>query len=404
MHMLTTSEAAAAIAAAMPSFGTEQISIAHATGRVLKETVAAERDQPPFDRVTMDGIAIAFAALADGTRHFPVLATQHAGDAMITLSDSSQCIEVMTGAVLPRDSDCVIPVERVRIRDRVAELAPGYQPERHQFIHARGSDHEQGRKVLLPGTLISPLEIAIIASCGLEKITVSKRPVIRVLSTGSELVPAGKPIEPHQVRLSNAPALQAMLQAQRFDDCRHEHLPDEPAVLHQRIAQHLEQAGILILSGGVSMGKADFVPQVLLELGVERVFHKVSQRPGKPIWFGTGPDRQVVFALPGNPVSTLVCCRQYVLPALLAASGRSMPAAEWAVLTDDVTVTAELTSFLPVRLASDVDGIVRARPVVTNTSGDFTALGGTDGYVELAREQGFFPRGAPVPLHRWALP
>jgi molybdopterin molybdotransferase len=161
---------------------------------------------------------------------------------------------------------------------------------------------------------------------------------------------------------------------------------------------------VLILSGGVSMGKADFVPQVLADLGVRTVFHKISQRPGKPMWFGVGPDGQAVFALPGNPVSTLVCCRQYVLPALFDASGRESRKPEWAVLTEDVTFKADLTFFMPVMLQSDVDGSLRARPVPTNTSGDFTALGGTDGYVELAREQSHFPQGSPVPLHRWNAP
>jgi molybdopterin molybdotransferase len=152
------------------------------------------------------------------------------------------------------------------------------------------------------------------------------------------------------------------------------------------------------------MGKADFVPQVLADLGVKAVFHKISQRPGKPMWFGTGPQGQAVFALPGNPVSTLVCCRQYVLPALLDASGRAPRATEWAILTEDVTFAADLTFFMPVTLKSDVDGSLRAKPVPTNTSGDFTSLGGTDGYVELAREQSYFPQGSPVPLHRWNAP
>ena len=403
-RMLGTEEAAAAIAATMPAFGTERVSVQQATGRILRETVRAERDQPPFDRVTMDGIAISFNAIDNGQRSFPVQTTLHAGDPVVELADSTHCIEVMTGGVLPRGTDCVVPVERIRIRDNVAELAPGYRPERRQFIHARASDHAKDTAVLFPGTVISPMAIAIIASCGLSEITVSKQPVIRVLSTGSELLPAGQTIAPHQVRLSNGPALLAMLQAQQFDDCRHEHLLDEPAILQQRIAAHLEAAGVLLLSGGVSMGKKDFVPQVLLELGVKLVFHKISQRPGKPMWYGTGPAGQAVFALPGNPVSTLVCCRHYVLPALLAASGRTLPGPQWAVLTEDVTVSGELTVFQPVRLTSDVDGIVRAQPVATNTSGDFTALGGTDGYVELVREQAFFPRGSPVPLHRWAAP
>jgi molybdopterin molybdotransferase len=402
--MLTTEAARDAIARALPAFDSESIDSSAATGRVLRQAVLAERDQPPFDRVTMDGIAVRYDALARGTRSFRIAGTRHAGDPVATLADGDHAIEIMTGAVLPVGSDCVIPVERINVSRGVAEVEAGYRAERRQFIHGQGSDHREGTRVLGAGTQLTATEIAIVASCGLGTVEVSRQPVIRVLSTGNELVPPGKPVLPHQVRLSNGPALVAMLKQQGFDDCRHEHLPDDPDFLRENIGRLLGEAEILILSGGVSMGKADFVPQVLADLGVETVFHKISQRPGKPMWFGIAPNKQAVFALPGNPVSTLVCCRQYVLPALFEASGRDAPKPEWAILTEDVTFKADLTFFMPVVLHSDVDGTLRARPVPTNTSGDFTALGGTDGYVELVREQSYFPQGSPVPLHRWNAP
>ena len=149
------------------------------------------------------------------------------------------------------------------------------------------------------------------------------------------------------------------------------------------------------------MGKADYIPEVLRDLGVEVVFHKISQRPGKPMWFGIGPQQQVVFALPGNPVSTLVCCRQYVIPALNAATGEREPLPEFANLASEVTFKPRLTNFLPVRLAASVGGPVLAMPVHTNTSGDFAALSGTNGYVELPLEQSHFPAGTTARLYRW---
>jgi molybdopterin molybdotransferase len=193
-----------------------------------------------------------------------------------------------------------------------------------------------------------------------------------------------------------------MLSAQGHTDCAHDHLVDDMDVLRERIATHLDEADVLILSGGVSMGKADYVPEVLSELGVKVVFHKISQRPGKPMWFGVGPDKQAVFALPGNPVSALVCCRQYVIPALAAASEATANPPEFASLASDITFKPDLTCFQPVRLISNAAGQVLAMPVKTNTSGDFTALSGTDGYIELARETNHFPAGTPVFLHRWA--
>ncbi len=401
--MLNTEEAAQAIADAMPAFTVEWVPVAKSTGRILRQAVAAERDQPPFDRVTMDGIAVNFASLDGGNREFAVEATQYAGDPALQLGSHSNCIEIMTGAALPDGADCIIPVERLTIENQIATIEDGYVAEKNQFVHPRGSDYREGHRVLQPHATVSPLDIAVIASCGLETVQVSELPAIRVVSTGNELVPAGQPIAPHQIRMSNGPALIALLQQHGFSDIAHEHLTDEPVALEARLARHLDDAKVLVLSGGVSMGKADFVPQALENLGVRLVFHKIRQRPGKPMWFGIGPNDQAVFALPGNPVSSLVCCRQYVLPALRAASGGLMPEVQQATLTETVTFGADLTFFMPVRITALADGRTGAIPVRTNTSGDFSALSGTYGYVELAREQSDFPAGTAVPLHPWCV-
>lgn len=398
--MLTTSDASAAILAAMPAAATEMVHLESVAGRVLQQTVVAERDQPPFDRVTMDGVAFAFADFDDGMRRFPIQATLAAGDPTLTL-EAGHCIEIMTGASLPNGADCIVPVERISVVDGAAEIEDDYVAKQHQFIHPRGSDHAKGAQLLAPGARISPLDIAIIASCGLTDITVSKAPVIRVVSTGNELVPAGDPIEPHQIRLSNGPAMMALLAQHGYTNSEHDHIVDEPALLKERITEHLDNANVLILSGGVSMGKADYVPQVLEELGVQIIFHKISQRPGKPMWFGIGPQGQAVFALPGNPVSALVCCRQYVVSALNAAAGLREAPPEFASLAQEYVFKPQLTCFLPVKLVSGVGGQLLAMPVRTNTSGDFAALSGTAGYVELALATTTFPAGTGVQLHRW---
>lgn len=398
--MLTTAEALEAVLAAMPDFPAETVDVANLTGRVLRRSIVAERDQPPFDRVMMDGIAIAHSDYAGGARSFPVQASQAAGDPALTLG-AGKAIEIMTGASLPENADCIIPVERIRVADGTATLEDGYKAEQRQFIHPRASDHAAGAELLRSGKCVSPMDIAVIASCGLTEVGVSRAPVIRVISTGNELVPAGEPIQPHQIRMSNGPAIQAMLDRHGYGNCAHDHIVDEPALLRDRISAHLEASDVLVLSGGVSMGKADYVPAVLADLGVELVFHKVSQRPGKPMWFGAGPRGQAVFALPGNPVSALVCCRQYVIPALAKAAAATTSPPEFALLANDVTFKPDLTCFQPVRLVSSAAGQVLAMPVKTNTSGDFTALSATDGYVELAKEHSQFPAGTPVLLHRW---
>ncbi len=398
--MLTTAQAQEAILAAVPRLPTESVSLAAAAGRVLRQTVVAERDQPPFDRVMMDGIAIAHAAFADGRTAFPIQATQAAGDAALTL-DNEAAIEIMTGAALPDGADCIIPVERISVADGVATLEDDYRPEARQFIHPRASDHAVGSELLRPGKQIAPADIAVIASAGLGRVDVSRTATVRVVSTGNELVAAGEPIAPHQIRMSNGPALVALLARHGHHDCAHEHIADDPDALHARIGSHLGEADALILSGGVSMGKADYVPEVLAGLGVKVTFHRISQRPGKPMWFGVGPQGQAVFALPGNPVSALVCCRQYVIPTLEHAAGLVPEPPAFAALASDVAFEPDLTCFQPARLVSNAAGQTLAMPVKTNTSGDFAALSGTDGYVELAREQTHFPAGTSVIVKRW---
>ena len=398
--MLTTGEASTAILAAMPAAATTTVQLQQARGRVLRQTVVAERDQPPFDRVTMDGIAIAYADFDAGKRRFAIQAMQAAGDPALSL-DAGHCIEIMTGASLPNGADCIVPVERISVTDGLAEITADYAAQKDQFVHPRGSDYAKGAQLLTPGARISPMDIAIIASCGLTEVEVSAAPIIRVISTGNELVAAGEAIEPHQIRMSNGPAMVALLEQHGFTQTEHDHIVDQPDVLKERIAEHLASANVLILSGGVSMGKADYVPQVLADLGVELVFHKISQRPGKPMWFGMGPNGQAVFALPGNPVSALVCCRQYVVSALNSAAGlRSLPPV-FASLAQEYVFRPQLTCFLPVKLVSGVGGQLLAMPVQTNTSGDFSALSGTAGYVELPLATDTFAAGTGVQLHRW---
>lgn len=402
--MLSTREASKAIAESIADFGVEDVLLDIACGRILRQSVKAERDQPPFDRVTMDGIALDYGALSSGARKFTISGTQHAGDPVQTLEDKGACIEIMTGAVMPVGADCVIPVERISVDSGVAEVEADYTASQNQFVHTQGSDHAKGTEVLSPGVVIKPMDVAIVASCGLKSVSVGNQPVVGVISTGNELIPPGQSISEYQVRLSNGPALVAMLQNQGFGLCEHEHLVDEPDLLTKSLAAQLDKSDVLILSGGVSMGKADYVPKVLAGLGVKVIFHKISQRPGLPMWFGMGPNKQAVFALPGNPVSTLVCCRQYVLPALFLASGRPARSPEAALLSEDVTFNPNLTCFLPASISNNSDAALVAQPVMTNTSGDFTALHGTDGYVELDKDKSEFPKDTIVPLHRWDAP
>jgi molybdopterin molybdotransferase len=399
--VLTPAEADALIGQHLQCLPIESLPLAQCAGGVLRENIYAERDQPPFDRVDMDGIALDSQAVAAGRRSFRVQATQAAGDPPLTLAASSACIDVMTGAVLPVGCDSVVPVEELTVQEGEAALSAAARAEPWQHVRRRGSDTRQGTLLVPAGTRLRAPEIAIAAAAGMPRIRVSSQPMLAVISTGNELVEPGEPVLAHQVRRSNAYAIVSALREHGFQRVADDHLQDDAEELRERLRFHLETHDVLVLSGGVSMGKFDLVPQVLEELGVHAIFHKVAQRPGKPLWFGIAPSGAAVFGLPGNPVSTLVCLRRYVLPALFSSLGQTPVAAERLALGAPVTVTPPLTHFLPVRLEEDDWGRPWAMPAPTSGSGDFAALAGTDGFVELPPGPNTYKKGFVTRLFRW---
>ncbi len=399
--MLTIAEAEQLIGQHLPCLPVESLPLAQCSGAVLRENIYSERDQPPFDRVVMDGIAFDSAAPREGTRRLRIQAMQAAGDTPLTLASRSSCIEVMTGAVLPGGCDAVVPVEQITVTDGVAQLAADASIEPGQHVHRRGSDTRQGSLLLQTGTRLAAPEIAIAASAGMARIRVSHQPTLAVISTGNELVEPGEAVLPHQVRRSNVYGIIAALRCHGFQRVAEDHVRDDPEALRTRLQFHLDTHDVLILSGGVSAGRFDLVPRVLSELGARTIFHRVAQRPGKPLWFGVAPTGAAVFALPGNPVSTLVCLTRYVIPALFAAMGQSSSEPEKIAIRGPFEVATELPSFLPVRTEADEWGRPWAVPCPTNGSGDFVALGGTVGFVELPPGPATFPQGFVARLYRW---
>lgn len=400
-YRIAVERAEARVRDCVPRCGQERVPLDAALGRILAEPVRAERDQPPFDRVTMDGIAVNAGAVAGGRRRLRVAGTQAAGGAPVPLEASDACIEIMTGAMLPPGADAVVPVERIRRSGDAIEFEAGVAPAPGQNVHRRGSDHRAGAVLLEPGARLGPPELAVLTLSGHADVAVVRAPRIAVVSTGNELRPPGAPIEAFQVRSSNDLAIAGALAARGVPPPTRAWLPDDPATLSAALARLHDEHDWLLLSGGVSMGKYDYVPQVLDSLGVELVFHRILQRPGLPMWFGVSRAGKPVFALPGNPVSSLVCAVRYVGPALDAALGVADRARPRARLATDVEFAPDLTGFLPVALALDAAATLVATPRPTNTSGDFSALAGTDGFVELGRGRDHFPAGSVLPLWRW---
>ena len=399
--MTDVADAEALILDRISALPSETVALDAATGRVLRETVRAERDQPPFDRVTMDGIAIAYRDWKAGVREYRSVGVQAAGVPALELTESGQCVEIMTGAMLPVGADTIIPVERIWRENELVHVELTLDVTARQFVHPRGSDRPQGSTMLAPGTRLGPAEVAILAAAGLASVEVSTAPRVAVISTGDELVEPGKPVAPHQIRSSNDHAIAAALTRRCGATVTRALLKDEREQLLRRIHQLHDAHDALILSGGVSMGQFDLVPGVLEELGVALVFHKIEQRPGRPMWFGVSKDAKPVFALPGNPVSTLVCLYRYVLPALNRSLGLPPAAPEWVRLAEDVSFSPDLTYFLPVMLDQTPDKDMLAWPRPTNTSGDFVSLAGTAGFVELPRGVDTYARNYAARLFRW---
>ncbi|HMP76789.1 MAG TPA: molybdopterin molybdotransferase MoeA [Kiritimatiellia bacterium] len=384
--MLTVAEAEARIMARAALRPVERVSLDRAAGLVLREEIRTDRDLPPFDRATMDGIAIAFAP---GRERFQIEGVQAAGRQAGRLVDPvSGCMEIMTGAMCPDGADTVVPYEDVVIEGGRATLKATV--ERGQYLHRQGTDRKTGDVLLPAGVHLRSPQIAIAASAGLTQVVVAKPPRFAVVSVGDEIVEAGAPVERFQIRPSNAWGIRAALQGLGCPEVELARLPDDPARIEHALADLLARCDGLILSGGVSRGKFDYVPDALERIGVAMDFHKVAQKPGKPMWFGVVPDGKPVFALPGNPVSTLVCFHRYVKPFVLRALGAAEPASAYIAIRGAIQPHPVLTLFLPVTLSAD-----GAEPQAYHGSGDYAALGESDGFIEVS------PTGGPVRYYAW---
>ncbi|HEX8424976.1 molybdopterin molybdotransferase MoeA [Hymenobacter sp.] len=406
--MLSVEEATRRVAATIRPLPPEFLALPLAAGRILREDLHADRDFPPFNRVAMDGIAVRFAAFETGLTEFRIERTQFAGQVPTPLLDPHAATEIMTGAMLPEGTDTVIRYEDLTFR---TDEATGHRfatvqalpPQAGHNVHPRAADRHQGDLLLPAGTHLGAAELAVAATIGATTVAVTRLPRVAVVSTGDELVPIAERPLPHQIRRSNALMLQAAAEqagaiTQTF------HFNDDVAVLQESLPALLAEFDAVILSGGVSKGKADFLPEVLRELGVEQIFHEVQQRPGKPFWFGEKPGGAVVFALPGNPVSTFVNFYRYARPWLLGVQQSttsfetgSIPA----VLATEVSFRPKLTHFLLVRLEYSSSGQLLAHPERAGGSGDLASLLTSNAFLELPPEQELFPAGTILPAWRF---
>jgi len=389
--MVTVEQAEKLILAEAKDFGTETIPFENALGRTLAEDIKADRDLPPFNRVTMDGISVSYAAIERGIQSFKIKATQAAGDTPIDIDHPDECIEIMTGASLPSSVDTIIPYEHINIKDGIAKITtPGAQ--KGQNLHLKGADKKQGDIVAGKQQLITPALISVAASVGKTELLVKKLPRVVVISSGDELVNVDEQPSPIQIRKSNSYTIKAVLRQYKLEaDLLH--IPDNPEITKGKLNYCIANYDIILMTGGISMGKFDYIPKALDEIGVKTIFHKVSQRPGKPFWFGKHENGVLVFAFPGNPVATFMCLHRYFLPWFNASQGLADKQPIYSVLGQSFTFKPDLQYFLQVKLSFSDKGQIIAEAIEGNGSGDFANLADTDAFIELPKGKDEFKQG-----------
>ena len=388
--MISVQQAEDIILSQANDFGRETISYEQALGRILDEDLRADRDLPPFDRPTVDGIAIQYNAYEKGIRSFPIKAIQSAGEPSIPIDSETECIEIMTGAALDRSADTVIRYEDLSINNGIASIT--IDIKKGQNIHLQGRDKKEGEVLVKAHQVITPAIIGIASSIGKTSIAVKKLPKIIIISTGDEMVSPESAPSPYQLRRSNGITIQSVLKKYHIE-ADTLHLNDDYEEIKKEIFRCIHEYDVLIMSGGVSMGKFDYLPQVCEELGIEKLFHKIKQRPGKPFWFGKNNAQKLVFAFPGNPVSVFMCLHRYFIPWLEKSLQIPGSSPQFAVLQNDIEVPFPLQYFVQVKLGNNQLGQLTAESVNTNGSGDFSHLSDTDAFMELPLEQSSFKKG-----------
>jgi molybdopterin molybdotransferase len=394
--MISVQEAQKIVLKNSLDFGSEKIPFIKSVGRVLKEDILADRDFPPFNRVSMDGIALDYSSFKNGERAFFIEGIQPAGSPQISLSNNKNCIEVMTGAVLPANTNVVIRYEDVLIEHGIAKIQIE-EVSYFQNIHEKGKDRKEGDILIQKNKRIAASEIGVLATVGSSKVMVAKQPKVMIISTGDELVGVNETPLDHQIRMSNVYTLVSLLDRLHVSS-KTDHISDDKPILKKKIKEYLKEFDVLLFSGAVSKGKFDFLPEVFKELGVEKLFHKVSQRPGKPFWFGQMKTCRL-FAFPGNPISTFANCLAYFYPWYFKSLGVNTTE-ETAILTENVSFKPNLTYFLQVKLTHK-NGHLLATPIKGNGSGDLASLVNSDAFIQLPKDKNEYKKGENYPIIRY---
>lgn len=387
--MLTLKEAEELLNSCLPAKKKIFLPPEEALGSVLAEDIIDPRPSPPAPRALMDGFALSSALAASRRGRLAVAGMALAGEPQKTLVPQT-AMEIATGAILPLGADAVVAYEEACRQGHEVELS--FLPLSSHHVEQTGAQHAAGAVVLDAGTELKAPAIAALASAGRDKAPVWARPKVALLATGDEILPLGIPAAGHQVYASHGPAMVSALRKKGYDAqaslCR-----DEPESLAKAMEKNLLQSEVLLVTGGISKGRADRVPSTLAALGAEIIFREIAVRPGKPFLFARCGDK-AIFGLPGQPQSALITFFRLVLPWLEKSQGKHVLPGRRYLKKGLISSPAEgWTWFVPVQESEE--GLV---PAASASSGDWGALARSDGFVEVPAP---VPQDAPLPFYPW---
>ena len=339
--MISVEEAKGLVREQVGALPPVRVPLPQAAGRILAESVVSAIDFPPFDQSNVDGYAIRFQ---DASRRLKVAGESAAGNSQAQTLEPLQAVRIFTGAPVPFHADTIVMQEKVQLENGWIRVEDGGLQPGSNF-RARGTDIRRGDIAFEPGRQLSAVAIGFLASLGIAEVPVYPEPRISLILTGTELRPPGAPLRPGEVYESNSFMLQAALKRLHFSTAAACHVVDNSEQLTAALQAALESSDLVLLCGGVSVGAYDFVPEAANRCGIRKWFHGVRQRPGKPLYFGTG-ENKTVFGLPGNPSSVVTCFYQYVVPALHRMTRTGETGSVRASLKSGYRKAAGLTFFL----------------------------------------------------------
>ncbi len=394
MEHLSVAAAQQCVLESVATLGVEQVKLEQSLGRVLAEEVCSNRDQPPYDISAMDGYALRSADLAAIPATLEIVEDIKAGDMPAKTLAPGQCARIMTGAPMPQGADAVIRVEDTEaLADNSVQVNAAVKPGND--IRRRGENMFNGEMVLTPGTEITPGVIGVLATVKRAQVQVYRRPRVAILSTGNELEGLDEPVDPNKIPNSNSYALMGQVQALGIEPVLLGIARDDPEELARYLKRGLEY-DVLLVSGGTSVGVHDYVRPTIEALGAQMLFWRVAMKPGHPVAFGKVGEK-IIFGLPGNPVSSMVCFEQFVVPALRRMMGhaRTHRRTIAARLTHNVKHQPGRTEFIRVMLAQEEGGYA-ATSTGAQGSGMLLSMARADGLAVLPAECSGLAAGSMV--------